>query len=44
MFDTKTEQFQEWSVPKPHTAPYDVVLDKNGEVGEPAWKPTESCR
>lgn len=32
MFDTKTEKFQEWPVPTPHTAPYDVVLDKNGEV------------
>jgi streptogramin lyase len=32
MFDTKTGKFQEWPVPTPHTAPYDVVLDKNGEV------------
>src|SRR5205807_10145476 len=32
MFDTKTEKFQEWPVPTPHTAPYDVVLDKNGEA------------
>src|SRR5207247_234708 len=30
MFDTKTEKFQEWAVPTPPTAPYDVVLDKNG--------------
>src|SRR5207247_8889116 len=32
MCDTKTARFQEWPVPTPHTAPYDVGLDKNGEV------------
>ena len=32
MLDTKTERFQEWAVPTPFSAPYDVVLDKNSEV------------
>jgi virginiamycin B lyase len=32
MFDTKTEKFQEWPVPTPYMAPYDVVKDKNGEL------------
>jgi streptogramin lyase len=32
MFDTKTEKFQEWTAPTPYSAPYDAVLDKNGEV------------
>lgn len=32
MFDTKTEQFQEWALPTPWSNPYDVIPDKNGEV------------
>ena len=32
MFDTRTERFQEWPVPTPWSAPYDVVRDKNGDV------------
>ena len=32
MFDTRTEKFQEWPVPTPWTAPYDVVPDRNGEL------------
>ena len=32
MFDTKTESFKEWDVPTPHTYPYDVFMDKNGEL------------
>jgi len=32
MFDTKTEKFQEWEIPTPYSAPYDVTLDKNGEA------------
>jgi streptogramin lyase len=31
VFDTKTEQFQEWPTPQ-YFAPYDAVLDKNGEL------------
>ena len=31
VFDTKTERVQEWPTPH-HFAPYDAVLDKNGEV------------
>jgi streptogramin lyase len=30
MFDTKTNQFKEWELPLPYSAPYDVTLDKNG--------------
>ena len=32
MFDIKRERFHEWSVPTPHTYPYDVFLDKNGKL------------
>lgn len=33
MFDTKTKQFKEWEIPPvPWSGPYDVVVDKNGEV------------
>jgi len=32
MFDTRSEKFREWNVPTPYTAPYDVVLDRNGKV------------
>ena len=32
MFDTKTNEFKEWSIPTPYSAPYDVVLDKNDEI------------
>ena len=33
MFDTRTKQFQEWDIPPtPWSGPYDVVVDKNGEV------------
>ena len=32
MLDTKTLKFQEWEVPTPWAAPYDVTVDKNGEA------------
>ena len=32
MFDPKTANFREWKVPTAWSAPYDAVLDKNGEV------------
>ena len=32
MFDIRHETFKEWDVPTPHTYPYDVFLDKNGEL------------
>ena len=32
MFDTRTEQFQEWAPPTPGAWPYDVTADKNDEV------------
>jgi streptogramin lyase len=32
MFDTKSEQFKEWKLPTPWSAPYDVVLDSNEEA------------
>src|SRR5579871_2478337 len=32
MFDTKTEKFKEWEMPTPYSSPYDVTIDKNGEV------------
>ena len=32
MFDPKTERIQEWVLPTPWSAPYDVVVDKNGEA------------
>ena len=32
MFDPKEEAFTEWDVPTPHTYPYDVFVDRNGEL------------
>jgi streptogramin lyase len=32
MFDTKSEKFQEWTMPTPWSAPYDVTVDKNGDA------------
>jgi streptogramin lyase len=32
MFDPRTERITEWKVPTPWSAPYDVVLDRNGEA------------
>jgi len=33
VLDTKTKQFKEWDIPPvPWSGPYDVVVDKNGEV------------
>lgn len=32
MFDTHSEKFQEWLPATPYSAPYDVVLDRNGEA------------
>ena len=32
MFDPKREEITEWDVPTPYTYPYDVTLDKNGEL------------
>ncbi len=32
MFDTRTERFQEWTIPTPGAWPYDVTADKNGDV------------
>ena len=32
MFDTKTKRFTEWQVPVRYFSPYDVVLDKNGDL------------
>jgi len=32
MFDTKTEHFQEWEPPSAWSAPYDVAVDRNGDV------------
>ena len=32
MFDTRTEQFQEWAAPTLESWPYDATADKNGEV------------
>jgi streptogramin lyase len=32
MLDTKSGAIQEWQMPTPWTAPYDVVWDKNGEL------------
>jgi streptogramin lyase len=32
MLDTKTMKFQEWPMATPWTNPYDVAVDKNGEV------------
>ena len=32
VFDTRNERFQEWLAPTPWSAPYDVVVDKNGDI------------
>ena len=32
MLDPKTGTISEWQVPTPWSAPYDAILDKNGEV------------
>ena len=32
MLDTKSASFQEWEMPTAWTAPYDVTIDKNGEL------------
>ena len=32
MFNTKTHRFKEWSIPTPWAGPYDVVVDKKGEI------------
>ena len=32
MFDPAKEMFKEWDTPTPYTYPYDVTLDKNGEL------------
>jgi streptogramin lyase len=32
MFDPVKETFREWDVPTPHTYPYDVFVDRNGEL------------
>jgi len=32
MFDPKEENFKEWEAPTPHTYPYDVFVDRNGEL------------
>ena len=32
MFDTKEEKFKEWEMPMPFSAPYDVTIDKTGQV------------
>jgi len=32
MFDLDRESIKEWDVPTPHTYPYDVYLDRNGEL------------
>jgi streptogramin lyase len=32
MFDTGTQHFQEWPAPTPGAWPYDVTVDKNGDV------------
>jgi sugar lactone lactonase YvrE len=32
MFDPKTEKIREWKVPTPWSAPYQAVVDKNGDV------------
>jgi streptogramin lyase len=37
MFDTKTDEVQEWNVPVPFYLPYDVTGDKYGD----AWAVTE---
>ena len=32
MFNSNTTSFKEWKLPTPWSAPYDVVLTKNGEA------------
>ena len=32
MFDPRTEEFQEWVPPTPHTKPYDTHLDRYGDL------------
>ena len=32
MFDPNTEEFREWFPPTPYTKPYDVHVDRNGDV------------
>ena len=32
MFDTGTKRFQEWPAPTPGAWPYDVTVDRNGDV------------
>ena len=32
MFDTTTKEFKEWDIPTSWSGPYDVVVDRNGEV------------
>jgi streptogramin lyase len=32
MFDLDRESIKEWDAPTPHTYPYDVYLDRNGEL------------
>jgi streptogramin lyase len=32
MFDPAQEKFSEWHVPTPHTYPYDVFLDRTGQL------------
>ncbi|HYR90156.1 MAG TPA: carboxypeptidase regulatory-like domain-containing protein [Terriglobia bacterium] len=32
MFDTRSERFQEWTVPTEWTNPYDAILDKDGNA------------
>jgi streptogramin lyase len=32
MFDLERESIKEWDAPTPHSYPYDVYLDRNGEL------------
>jgi virginiamycin B lyase len=32
MFDTRTATFKEWAAPTPGAWPYDVTIDRNGDV------------
>jgi len=32
VFDTKTKEIREWTLPTPWSGGYDVVVDKNGDV------------
>ena len=38
MFDLERESIKEWDVPTPHTYPYDVYLDRNGELWSGTWR------